>query len=143
MKDLYLELCMNLCRHMIWFCLYPCSLCCPDRPFIMEIPALPVMAGSDVTLRCRNRYGSTIPVNFFKFGRHSAPIRAAPEGEFTISNVQQSDEGFYWCSTGQTESPSSRLNVRGQDTHIYFLFPNKVESTECSHLCMLFSTFGT
>ncbi|XP_045904312.1 uncharacterized protein LOC123970346 [Micropterus dolomieu] len=83
-----------------------------DRPFIMEIPALPVMAGSDVTLRCRSRNGSTIPVNFFKFGRHSTPIGAAPEGEFPIRNVQQSDEGFYWCSTGQTESPSSRLNVR-------------------------------
>ncbi|XP_038588795.1 roundabout homolog 1-like [Micropterus salmoides] len=83
-----------------------------DRPFIMEIPALPVIAGSDVTLRCRSRNGSTIPVNFFKYGRHSTPIGAAPEGEFTIRNVQQSDEGFYWCSTGQTESPSSKLNVR-------------------------------
>ncbi|XP_044040259.1 uncharacterized protein LOC122870253 isoform X2 [Siniperca chuatsi] len=67
------------------------------------------VSGSHVTLRCRNRNGSTIPVNFFKY---STPIGAAPEGEFTISNVQQADEGFYWCSAGQAASPSSRLNVR-------------------------------
>ncbi|KAM8748313.1 roundabout homolog 2-like [Acanthopagrus schlegelii] len=83
-----------------------------ERPFIMEIPALPVMAGSDVTLRCRDRHGSTVPVNFFKFGRHTAPFKAAPNGEFTIRNVQQSDEGYYWCSTDQTTSPSSKLSVR-------------------------------
>lgn len=73
----------------------------------MEIPALPVMTGSKVTLRCRNKNGLPVPVNFFKFGRHDTPIRAAPEGEFTIKEVQPSDEGFYWCSTGQSKSPSS------------------------------------
>lgn len=80
------------------------------------------MAGSDVTLSCRNRSGFAVPVNFYKFGKHISPIGASTAGEFTISNVQQCDEGFYWCSTYQAASPSSRLSVRGQDTHIYFLF---------------------
>lgn len=110
---------LNFHLNIIWLCLCTSSLCCSDRPFIMEIPALPVTAGSDITLRCRNRNGSAIPVHFFKFGRHSTPIRDAPEGEFTISNVQQSDEGFYWCSAGQTTSPSSMLSVRGEGTHRY------------------------
>ncbi|XP_040887665.1 Fc receptor-like B isoform X2 [Toxotes jaculatrix] len=83
-----------------------------ERSFIMEIPALPVLTGSDVTLRCRRRDGSAVPAHFFKFGRHSAPIKAEPTPEFTIHNVQQSDEGFYWCSTGQRTSASSRLSVR-------------------------------
>ncbi|XP_030608885.1 uncharacterized protein LOC115796663 [Archocentrus centrarchus] len=87
------------------------TLTVSDRPFIMEIPALPVMEGSDVTLLCRSKNGSPIPAHFFKFGRHGAPIQAAPEGEFVIKKVRQSDEGFYWCSTGQNTSPSSRLNV--------------------------------
>ncbi|XP_047454183.1 uncharacterized protein LOC125016051 isoform X2 [Mugil cephalus] len=87
------------------------------RPFILEVPALPVTAGSNVTLRCRNRQGSTVPVNFFKFGRHNAPIQAAPSGEFTIRGVKLSDEGFYWCSTEQNVSPSSRLNVKAASSH--------------------------
>ncbi|XP_026225370.1 low affinity immunoglobulin gamma Fc region receptor II-a-like [Anabas testudineus] len=82
------------------------------RPFIMEIPALPVLTGSSVTLRCRNRNGFLTPSHFFKFGRHRSPITTAPTGEFTISNIQQSDEGFYWCSNNSTDSPSSRLNVK-------------------------------
>ncbi|XP_044198383.1 low affinity immunoglobulin gamma Fc region receptor II-like isoform X2 [Thunnus albacares] len=77
---------------------------------ILEVPALPVLTGSDVTLRCRFRDGSTRPVNLLKNGEHS---RAGPTGEFNISNVQQSDEGFYSCSVDITaESPRSRLRVK-------------------------------
>ncbi|XP_067435951.1 leukocyte immunoglobulin-like receptor subfamily B member 5 isoform X2 [Thunnus thynnus] len=77
---------------------------------ILEVPALPVLTGSDVTLRCRSRDGSIPPANLFKNGEHS---RAERTGEFNISNVQQSDEGFYSCSVDLTgESPRSRLRVK-------------------------------
>ncbi|XP_042257808.1 low affinity immunoglobulin gamma Fc region receptor II-like isoform X1 [Thunnus maccoyii] len=77
---------------------------------ILEVPALPVLTGSDVTLRCRSRDGSTQAANLFKNGE---PSRAGSTGEFTISNVQQSDEGFYSCYAELfAESPRSRLRVK-------------------------------
>ncbi|XP_067435955.1 low affinity immunoglobulin gamma Fc region receptor III-B-like isoform X3 [Thunnus thynnus] len=77
---------------------------------ILEVPALPVLTGSDVTLRCRFRDGFTHPVNLLKNGE---PSRAERTGEFNISNVQQSDEGFYSCSVDLfAESPRSRLRVK-------------------------------
>ena len=92
------------------------SVCCSDGPFKLEIPALPVLTGSDVTLRCRVRGGSTIPAYLFKTGER---IRSDSKGEFIISNVQQSDEGFYSCSVDLAgETPSSRLRVKGQYTDI-------------------------
>ncbi|XP_041841797.1 roundabout homolog 1-like [Melanotaenia boesemani] len=82
-----------------------------DQPFIIEIPALPVMVGSKVVLRCRIRNGSTTSVHLFKFGKHNKPLTAAPVGELTIINIQESDEGFYWCSDHGKKSPSSHLTV--------------------------------
>uniref|UniRef100_A0A8P4GIY0 Ig-like domain-containing protein n=2 Tax=Dicentrarchus labrax TaxID=13489 RepID=A0A8P4GIY0_DICLA len=82
-----------------------------DRGVILELPALPVMTGSDVTLRCRTRGVSTFEAFFFKNGVH---IGSGPEGQFTISKVQQSDEGLYWCFIERTvESSRSWLRVRG------------------------------
>ncbi|XP_035464144.2 uncharacterized protein LOC118284989 isoform X1 [Scophthalmus maximus] len=70
-------------------------------PFILEIPALPVTAGSEVTLRCRNKDGSTHAVYFFRNGVHirDTPMQRVKVEEFSVSKVQQSDEGLYWCST--------------------------------------------
>ncbi|XP_042257748.1 low affinity immunoglobulin gamma Fc region receptor II-c-like isoform X2 [Thunnus maccoyii] len=82
---------------------------------ILEVPALPVLTGSDVTLRCRFKDGSTHPVNLLKNGE---PSRAGPTGELNISNVQQSDEGFYSCYAELTgESPKSRLRVKVSPSH--------------------------
>eukprot|EP00064_Thunnus_orientalis_P025813 superscaffoldBa00014083_g26237 len=78
---------------------------------ILEVPALPVLTGSDVTLRCRFKDGSTQAADLLKNGERS---RYEPTGEFNISNVQQSDEGFYSCYVAMTgESPRSRLRVKG------------------------------
>ncbi|KAK2863598.1 hypothetical protein Q5P01_003131 [Channa striata] len=86
-----------------------------DEHLILEIPALPVVTGSDVTLRCKNRKDGTVSANFFKDGI----LVGDKVQEFTISKVQQSDEGLYSCSTDETgSSPQSRLRVRGQDTDI-------------------------
>ncbi|XP_053194986.1 hemicentin-2-like [Scomber japonicus] len=81
-----------------------------DFPFKLEIPALPVLTGSDVTLRCRTNNGSTPTFDLFKNGER---IRSDSKGEFIISNVQQSDEGFYSCVVDLiAESPRSRLRVK-------------------------------
>ncbi|XP_071403178.1 high affinity immunoglobulin gamma Fc receptor I-like [Centroberyx affinis] len=83
-------------------------------PVILEIPALPVMEGSDVTLRCRTKPSSSFPASFF---RNNTFIGSGSEGEFTIRNVQQSDEGSYRCYIELSgQSPASRLSVRARPT---------------------------
>ncbi|XP_078138388.1 uncharacterized protein LOC139918097 [Centroberyx gerrardi] len=77
---------------------------------ILEIPALPVMEGSDVTLRCKTKSSSSNPADFF---RNNTSIGSGPKGEFIISNVQQSDAGSYRCYLELVaDSPESRLSVR-------------------------------
>nr|XP_043878474.1 histone H3.v1-like [Solea senegalensis] len=84
----------------------------PDMPLILEIPALPVMAGSEVTLRCRTKNGSTPAAYFFRNDVH-VRVKTAAE-QLTLSKVQQSDEGFYSCSTDMLgSSPQSWLRVKG------------------------------
>ncbi|XP_026188783.1 uncharacterized protein LOC113145851 isoform X4 [Mastacembelus armatus] len=79
-----------------------------DGPFILEIPALPVLTGSDVTLCCRARNASTVEADLHKNGEF-----VAAGGNFTIRKVQQSDEGLYWCHIDLSgSSPQSRLRVK-------------------------------
>ncbi|XP_050924728.1 Fc receptor-like A [Lates calcarifer] len=79
-------------------------------PVILEIPALPVMTGSDVTLRCRDKAHVRFKAFFFRDG---VLLGSGPDGELTLSKVQQSHEGLYWCSTDlHGSSPQSRLRVR-------------------------------
>ncbi|XP_050924094.1 Fc receptor-like A isoform X1 [Lates calcarifer] len=79
-------------------------------PVILEIPALPVMTGSDVTLRCRDKAHVRFKAFFFRDG---VLLGSGPDGELTLSKVQQSHEGLYWCSTDEFgSSPQSRLRVR-------------------------------
>ncbi|XP_076736955.1 uncharacterized protein LOC112430618 [Maylandia zebra] len=81
-----------------------------DKHVILEIPALPVRTGSDVTLRCKYNIGGTVTAYFYFNGR---PVGPTSEKLITIK-VQQSDEGLYWCSTDEFgSSPQSFLRVRG------------------------------
>uniref|UniRef100_A0A669B5K0 Immunoglobulin domain-containing protein n=1 Tax=Oreochromis niloticus TaxID=8128 RepID=A0A669B5K0_ORENI len=80
------------------------------KEVILEIPALPVRTGSDVTLRCKKKTGGTAAAYFYFNGR---PLRPKSEKNITI-NMQQSDEGLYWCATDEFgSSPQSFLRVRG------------------------------
>ncbi|XP_062301361.1 Fc receptor-like protein 5 [Scomber scombrus] len=78
---------------------------------ILESPALPVMEGNTVTLRCRNKTTSTNPTaDFYKDGLF---IRSSSTGEMIIYSVSKSDEGLYKCNiSGTGESPESWLAVR-------------------------------
>ncbi|XP_039996733.1 low affinity immunoglobulin gamma Fc region receptor II-b-like isoform X2 [Xiphias gladius] len=77
---------------------------------ILEIPPAPVVTGSDVTLLCRTGAASMGTAYFSKNGVY---IGSGSKGEFTISKVQRSDDGFYSCATDLTGSSSrSRLIVR-------------------------------
>ncbi|XP_027143969.1 low affinity immunoglobulin gamma Fc region receptor II-like [Larimichthys crocea] len=81
-------------------------------PVILESPALPVLKGDDVTLRCRNRNKTTsnLKADFYKDG---VLIGSSSTGNVTIRNVSQSDEGHYKCHiSGTGESAESWLAVR-------------------------------
>ncbi|XP_035772166.1 uncharacterized protein LOC118455972, partial [Neolamprologus brichardi] len=81
-----------------------------SQMFILEIPALPVRTGSNMTLRCRQRNGGTVRAYFFINGSH---VGSESKSELIITNVQQSDEGLYSCSTDTFgESHQSFLRVR-------------------------------
>uniref|UniRef100_A0AAZ1WZ59 Ig-like domain-containing protein n=1 Tax=Oreochromis aureus TaxID=47969 RepID=A0AAZ1WZ59_OREAU len=86
-----------------------------DKEVILEIPALPVRTGSDVTLCCKKKTGGPVAAYFHFNGR---PVRPKTEKNITI-NMQQSDEGLYWCANDEFgSSPQSFLRVRGSVTPI-------------------------
>ncbi|XP_067379612.1 uncharacterized protein [Channa argus] len=79
-----------------------------DKDLILEIPALPVVRGSAVTLHCRNKDG---PITAYFFRNGTSVTDSKLEPEFNISNIQQSDEGFYHCANDEKESAQSWLRV--------------------------------
>ncbi|XP_030578993.1 uncharacterized protein LOC115775661 [Archocentrus centrarchus] len=92
------------------------SISVSDDSLILEIPALPVRTGSDVTLHCRQKDVDTVAA-YFRF--NGSNVGSGRKSEHTITNIQQSDEGLYSCSTDTFgSSPQSFLRVRGQHTEI-------------------------
>ena len=81
---------------------------------ILEIPALPVMAGSSVTLRCRTNSAAHKVSSIYR--TKEAGWETLPP-VFTIQDVQKSDEGQYRCSAVEYDmmmmSEESRLTVSG------------------------------
>ena len=89
------------------------NICHSAGSVILESPALPVMEGNPVTLRCRNKSTSTnLPADFYKDGLFK---RSSSMGEMIIYSVSKSDEGLYKCNiSGAEGSPESWLAVKGE-----------------------------
>ncbi|XP_029992645.1 low affinity immunoglobulin gamma Fc region receptor II-like isoform X3 [Sphaeramia orbicularis] len=90
------------------------SITVTDFSVILDIPALPVEKGSDVTLRCIDRGGSTLKAEFIK---NSRTLTSVPVEEWTIPVDHLSDEDQYSCYVPLAgESPSSSLRVKVSTT---------------------------
>ncbi|XP_055085109.1 uncharacterized protein LOC117386389 [Periophthalmus magnuspinnatus] len=82
-----------------------------DRDLILDAPALPVLAGSDITLRCRVRSTSGLSPVLMKDG---AEVQDGPEWNFTVS---KEDEGEYSCRDKRgAESERRNLTVTDPPT---------------------------
>lgn len=80
---------------------------------ILDIPAVPVIEGDDVSLRCQKGKTSNLTAQFYMDGFH---ISTGYNGELTIPSVSNSDEGLYKCSiSGDGESAESWLTVKSED----------------------------
>uniref|UniRef100_A0AAZ1X9Q4 Ig-like domain-containing protein n=1 Tax=Oreochromis aureus TaxID=47969 RepID=A0AAZ1X9Q4_OREAU len=98
---------------------------------ILESPAVPVMEGEAVTLRCRNKTASSnFTSNFYKDGAH---VHSSSTEDMIIHRVSKSDEGLYKCNiSGGGQSPESWLSVTEIETdhssepscHIYLILRN-------------------
>ncbi|XP_030610043.1 high affinity immunoglobulin epsilon receptor subunit alpha-like [Archocentrus centrarchus] len=77
---------------------------------ILESPAVPVLEGEAVTLRCRNKTtSSNFTADFYKDGLH---ISSSSTGSMSIDRASKLHEGLYKCSiSGAGESPESWLKV--------------------------------
>ncbi|XP_030285791.1 low affinity immunoglobulin gamma Fc region receptor II-like isoform X5 [Sparus aurata] len=77
---------------------------------VLDSPALPVMEGAAVTLRCR--YKTTSPNLTAGFYKDGHLIRSSSTGEMIIHSVSRSEEGQYKCNiSGLGESSESLLDV--------------------------------
>ncbi|KAI3375966.1 hypothetical protein L3Q82_016494 [Scortum barcoo] len=95
-----------MCKKMfLWQCI--------DGSVILESPALPVMVGETVTLRCRKKETSAdLKADFYKNGHFMVRSDAR---EMTIHSVSKSDEGLYKCRiSGAGESAESWLSIKGE-----------------------------
>ncbi|XP_037832423.1 uncharacterized protein LOC112450140 isoform X2 [Kryptolebias marmoratus] len=85
---------------------------------ILDIPARPVMEGSDLTLWCLSKktdldhIKKTDLEDISDFYKDGALLSTTYKSNFTIQSVSKSDEGRYKCSiSGKGDSPESRLAV--------------------------------
>ncbi|XP_040887715.1 high affinity immunoglobulin gamma Fc receptor I-like [Toxotes jaculatrix] len=77
---------------------------------ILEIPARPVMEGTDVILHCTNK--KTQSQHITDFYKDGSLLGTLDSNNMTITRVSKSDEGLYKCSiSGVGESPASWLTV--------------------------------
>lgn len=88
---------------------------CQPTAVTLEAPALPVLEGEDVTLRCGHMISTNSTASFYKDGLF---VGSSSTGNMTIHGVSKSDAGSYKCLIpgGQTSS-EAWLRVRGERTN--------------------------
>lgn len=92
-------------------------LCPTDGTMILKTPALPVLEGDKVVLRCQYWTGNHNKTTFFKNGAEIITYTSSSSNrliKMAIENVTQEDEGFYKCASQDRKmaSPESWLSVR-------------------------------
>ncbi|XP_032436257.1 uncharacterized protein LOC116730848 isoform X4 [Xiphophorus hellerii] len=98
-----------------------------DKRLILQIPALPVGTGSDVTLNCTGKNQRAVPAYFFFNGNL---VGSDLRENLVLQNLQPSDEGSYRCSTDEFGSSlPSLLRVRGRPP------PSASRTTRASSSC--------
>ncbi|XP_045920651.1 low affinity immunoglobulin gamma Fc region receptor II-a-like isoform X2 [Micropterus dolomieu] len=105
---------------------YSANITVAAGPVILETPALPVLVGQNVVLRCRHKTTSTnTKAHFYK---DDVLMERSPADEMPINNVSKSDEGVYKCIIpGVGASPGSWLAVRANTISI--ISPSPPEET--------------
>ncbi|XP_062419511.1 sialoadhesin-like [Pungitius pungitius] len=93
-----------------------------DGGVVLQTPALPVVEGDKVVLRCRYRAADGGGTTFFRNGvevvTFDSVVNMTKEKvrmeNITMEKVTRGDEGFYKCASrdGSLESPESWLTVR-------------------------------
>ncbi|XP_052417757.1 B-cell receptor CD22 isoform X2 [Carassius gibelio] len=91
---------------------HPLNITVHDGDVILESSVDPVIEGDTLTLHClhRSTNSSILRADFYKDG---SLVQSQTTGEMSITNVSESDEGFYYCKTERGESLHSWISVRG------------------------------
>ncbi|XP_059396156.1 Fc receptor-like protein 5 [Carassius carassius] len=94
---------------------HPLNITVHDGDVILESSVDPVIEGDTLTLHClhRSTNSSIIRADFYKDG---SLVQSQMTGEMSITNVSESDEGFYYCKTERGESLHSWISVRVSDS---------------------------
>lgn len=112
-KPFVVRLVSNIYICIVYIYMHMVPFAAADTQVILSIPATPVTAGENVTLKCEARRQPSSPsATFYRNGNF---FRTEPTGGTIISHVALSDEGIYKCEiAGRGDSPSSWLLVTGQ-----------------------------
>ncbi len=72
-----------------------CLVCFSEHMVMLVPPAVPVLQGEPVTLRCVVRGGPKLEKTVFY--KNNIEIKSSSEDTYTITNPTQSDDGKYSC----------------------------------------------
>ncbi|XP_067379643.1 uncharacterized protein [Channa argus] len=111
MKSSFSSLVLGLSVLLLLLLLSGLIVSADHHQVVLKFSEDPVLTGSDVTLYCEKKTKGDAVKAYFYF--NETKLGSEPKIMFTISKVQQSDEGLYSCSTDvHGQSPQSRLRVR-------------------------------
>ncbi|XP_062373239.1 basement membrane-specific heparan sulfate proteoglycan core protein-like [Sardina pilchardus] len=72
-----------------------------SKPKLTLSPAHQLLTGDSVTLRCELGVSSGLVFNWYRHTQNSDPVNQTDGDSYSISSVNISDEGQYWCRAGR------------------------------------------